>query len=825
MSEFSLKPDSAPVLPQGVAVPYLAIFNAQQAVIRDPQNGLPLGTFVTRFEYNYEEEKVDSGKITIETNNPDLVGLTELGYQQGLQLQWGYIYPDKTSYCGPLRKVIITGQQVDFTSSGVKITIEFSDYSILLKNAPANYYDNTKGFVKYVEDLCKGLPIGIALIDYNTKSTLKPKVAQKVVDGGEIYNNHPINQNTGSELATGSPLNKLSPKEMVQVPTTVCPDAVGVKILEYNADTRRLAIEDSDNFRVVYLEELEAAAGAIVGTSRSKYYQLQDVCRSLSGGPFFLDSRDGKIIIHNAKASRSILKVYTYMGGYGELLEFKIKSNFTKSSAEVKQATNIDPDTKSLDTTLVQGVVDPDQGNEDGRDVDLYMRWPNLGTHYWNPGVQVPSLEAAGSSNYGGSITKPGSVGQWENSASWGSSPDSKNRNGGSPINPEYHTTIVDPVSKVKAQEEKPTSVSRSFRSIKEAKQFYNTHPHVSQEEIDSYFTQWISDWNSKKTATDPNSLAELAHELDSIPPFKITRRIKIAADVNLENLGGSRGLKNSKVTSEQTETFKNAVLSGQVDLNSYNSNYYSTPSAEGIRNNALVMRGTYIRNAKALLHSVPGLTILDEASKTENKIVLLETDITLELNGVDVTAGADTINLGGFMGNDIVEKITNQVKAEAIVVGDPSIESSMNIQVQNISSKFTGLWYTKKVTHTIDSSGYLTKIEFVQRTIPVSTVTLKSNWSKKDYGKQLLDSIKQAKETGDYRYPSQVTKRIKSELKEHPTQSIVAQTDPTTGKVVYSQLDMVSGDYVRRTDGQVDYSKQYADYLQDLQKQVDQLP
>ena len=59
MAEFQIQPDSAPMLPKGFATPYLAIFNSQLSVIRDPKNDLPIGTFVTHFEYTYDEEKVD----------------------------------------------------------------------------------------------------------------------------------------------------------------------------------------------------------------------------------------------------------------------------------------------------------------------------------------------------------------------------------------------------------------------------------------------------------------------------------------------------------------------------------------------------------------------------------------------------------------------------------------------------------------------------------------------------------------------------------------------------------------------------------------------
>lgn len=815
MAGITVQQDSAPMLPKGFATPYIAIFNSQLSVIRDPQNNMPIGTFVTHFEYTYDEEKTDSGKIELETNNPDLIALTELSYGMGLQLQWGYIYADGSGYYSPVRKVIIVNTDVNFSATGVKITLEVSDSSILLKNTPSNYFDNTKGFVKYVEDLCKGVPIGIALVDYNEQSTVKPVVAQRVMSGEEIAAKYPQNINTGAEWATESPMQALSPKEMVQTPTTVVPDAVGVKLLEYNAETQELAVQDPDNFRKVYLEQKEFAAGLIVGTSRNKYYQLQDVCRSLSGGPYFVDSRDGQVILHNVKSQRNITKVYTYMGGHGELLEFSVKTNYVKTSVEVKQSTEIDPDSKAIKTDFVQAIIDPNQGNQDSSEVDTFMIWPNLGTPLYNP--------------RGGSVGRAadGASAAWQPIPGKSGSIDSRKNQGATT---EYHVMLDSEANNRAIKAEEDSRVHKTnFNSISEARKYYLLHPeYVSQSEIDQYFGQWIQDWNSKKTATDPSSLSDLAHQLDRIPPMKIKRHVIVKAERRLSDIGKQRGLR-YEPTEAQTESFRNAVASGQIDLTTYGKQVVHDSSLTGA-----VSDPVYGRNAEILLSSIPGVTLIDYASGGidgkgglgfhDFRTIVYETDIEIEMNGVDVVSGADSINMPGVMGNDIVEKVTNKVKANAKVIGDPVLESSMNIQIQNVSDKFTGLWYTKKVTHTIDSSGYTCDIEFVQRNIPVSTVTLKSNWTKKDYGQQVLSAIKQAAETGDYKEPSSLERKVKNHLKAVPNYSYVVQTDPTTGKLIESQLDMVSGDYVRRTDGTVDYRNDSVSYAQDLQNQTSKL-
>ena len=597
--------------------------------------------------------------------------------------------------------------------------------------------------------------------------------------------------------------------------------------MDWNPITKKLTIKDPDNFRKVYLKEETGSGALLVGTSRSKYYQLADIARGLSNGPYFMDSRDDQIIIHNQEVKRDIVKVYTYAGGYGELIEFTISSKFVKSSVEVKQSNQLDPDTKSLDTVMVQGVVDPDHGNADG--IDTYLVWPDRGTMFWNPGpgsVKNAPIEAANAPLMGQPSKQKGHL-------------------------MEYHPRNNNQTPTVKATQEKP--YKNYFSSISEAQKWFNSHPQVNQSEIDEWFANWQRDFESKRSSS-ANNLENLARNLDRIPPFVIKRKISIQAEVNLQAIGSNRGLIGSAISDDQSEAFKNDILTGQVDLSSYSDYQFQSTSIGGYvtktfpTNPNPIVRSAYIKNAEAMLMK-GGFSVMEVSRnegetdaqyrhrKAENRLVSIETEIEIQLDGVDVAAGADSINIPGSLGNDIIQKVTDSVKAEATVIGDPVIESSMNIQIQNVSEKYSGLWYTKRVTHTINKSGYLTKIEFVQRTVPISQVTVKSTLSKKDYARQLQTAFKQAQESQSYKAPSRAEVEIKNNLSKpeyvspyfHDAQifnqpSVVAQVDPRTGKMKEARFDMVSGTYI--TVDRTIYDKGKAgSMIQDLQKQVDQLP
>lgn len=769
-------------LPTGSATPYIAIFNSQGEVIRDPESNITLGSLVTLFEYIYEEEKTDKGHLEISTKNPNLCALTELGYQQGLQLQWGYIYPDGTGYYGPIRRVIIVGQKVTFGQRGVNITIEFTDSSELLKNIPATHYDTTRGFVEYFKDLCKGIPIGIEIVDHQSKPMVVPKVAQKVTDGSEVRQQDPEFEDIVSK---GTPKDPLDPKNNLQNPTTSNPNAVGVKLLEYNPETQALIQQDPENFKTVYVKDSSTQLGVIMGTSRNKYYQIKDAIGGLSNGPYFMDSRDGRLVIHNAQTTRSIVKIYDYWGGDGELLEFSVESKFVKSSTEVKSSTDIDPDDKSIDTTMVQGVTDPNQGNEDGKDIDAYVDWDD-------------GIPRKRSRSWFGNI--------WEKS-----NPRDKTRVAQTPV----------PV-KVDAKEDNTALLQKnSFKTLNDAKRYYTEHPQISQEEIDQYFNEQLTKWREgAKQPMDPTK------GLDKIPPFRIKRKVKLFTEVRVNTVGNTflynrtkNRVNNTDVTTEQTQEFVNAVQSGQIDLTS--ADYKRPWILPGSNSTSISNRrahGVGHRQGWALLSSVPGLKILgDPNDAVHPHQIVYEVEVIIELNGVDIIAGANSINLGNSFGNSVNESISNQVKAQAQVIGDPVLESSMNFQIQNVSDKYQGLWYSKKVVHTISDQGYICNLEFIQRTIPVSTITIQSTISKRDYAKELIEASRAASESGSYMGVTQITKEVKKQRKDRPDKTVISWIDPKTGQVVYGQTDISSGSFIVNSPHKVEYSP--GEYYQDLQK------
>lgn len=756
------------ILERCTGTPYLALFNARLEPILDPQSNINIGSLLISFEYEYNEEKEDKGKIEIHTSNTQIVDLEDLGYRKGLQIQWGWLYPDGRVFCGPARKVVITGLDYTFDKDGIKVSIDVSDRSVFLKTTASNHYNQMGGFLEYFKDLCRGVPIGIEVVDYEETSSETPMLAKRVqnfrtVDAkGNYIPNHLINSNAGPQVpATGSDGKLvLNQGNIIQDPTILQQDAVGVKLMEWDPSSQDLVVNDPDNFKKVYLEEYDARAALINGTSRTKYAQFKDVGRTLSNGPFFVDSRDDKIVIHNAKLARDVSKVYDYRGPNGEMLSFEISSKFVRVQQEIKQNTEIDPDTKDLSTTTVQGILAPDEGNPDSPEVDAYIKWEEPKT---TPGITIPV--------YNTSVKIP-----FEQKSK---TTDSTQTAVNNRISGKSHADI--------------SQSTKSFNSRAEAIQYYQSNPEATLAEVQEWVNNMVSEYKAKLNQNETD-IALSARKLDEIPTYRIQRVVNIVQRIDLGSLGIK--LKNMENLDENysTEEFGNAVISGQLDLSPYQGSnvggWKTNHKSPGLGINNLAQYDKALK----YINAIPGVKVLGSSigNKRSQQTIQYQLLLDIDVNGVDLAAGADSINLGASFGGDITDSIRNRVKAQASVIGDPTLESSMNVQIQGVSKKYDGLWYTKVVTHKIGKDGYTCDIEFVERNVPISTTIIKATKPKTDYGKEMLEAIKTAKETGDWDNVSEMRYQIQTAFNKYPTNSFVIQMDPANGnQIIMGKYDM----------------------------------
>ena len=436
------------------------------------------------------------------------------------------------------------------------------------------------------------------------------------------------------------------------------------------------------------------------GTRNNRWGQIKDLARAgnVKGqGPLIADSEDGKVILHPQRRNYPVVKVYTYANGNGELLSFSVNSKYTKNSVELGKTSGIDPKTKEVKTTLTQFGIDDTEGNIDG-----HFIFPK----YWLKGIQGYQ---GGNLIYGN--------GQDNNIRNWGynQEPFSTIRNkpgDNTKLEEGYRGLLQSTLPSVKknykefweTQESKQDSTSdvKTFSSKEDAMSYYQnealTHG-LTEEDYRKFFLDMQKTFDSYKNVTNPQEYARLLHDMNNLDTNILKRKVKIRQWVNPYYYNVS------------SDTFGDTYSN---DFKSWDEayNYLKTNGKFQILDEEV----SEPRNISSSLYA-------NRRYAYSQKKVLVEQELELEIpiNGHRALANMDTSS-DLKLGNDIEETISNQVKATATVVGDPSLRSSINIQIQNVSSKYSGIWYTKKVTHKFDSmNGYTCDIEFVPRTLTMS--------------------------------------------------------------------------------------------------------
>lgn len=436
------------------------------------------------------------------------------------------------------------------------------------------------------------------------------------------------------------------------------------------------------------------------GTRNNRWGQIKDLARAgnVKGqGPLIADSEDGKVILHPQRRNYPVVKVYTYANGNGELLSFSVNSKYTKNSVELGKTSGIDPKTKEVKTTLTQFGIDDTEGNIDG-----HFIFPK----YWLKGIQGYQ---GGNLIYGN--------GQDNNIRNWGynQEPFSTIRNkpgDNTKLGEGYRGLLQSTLPSVKknykefweTQELKQDSTSdvKTFSSKEDAMSYYQnealTHG-LTEEDYRKFFLDMQKTFDSYKNVTNPQEYARLLHDMNNLDTNILKRKVKIRQWVNPYYYNVS------------SDTFGDTYSN---DFKSWDEayNYLKTNGKFQILDEEV----SEPRNISSSLYA-------NRRYAYSQKKVLVEQELELEIpiNGHRALANMDTSS-DLKLGNDIEETISNQVKATATVVGDPSLRSSINIQIQNVSSKYSGIWYTKKVTHKFDSmNGYTCDIEFVPRTLTMS--------------------------------------------------------------------------------------------------------
>lgn len=765
--------DSKIILPEGIGMPYVAIFDGSNAPIIDPVSKLNIGELMEHFIYAYDEEDDDEGELYLRSNNTDLPAHPKLKYHMPIHMQWGWVLSNGSTITGPLRKAIIVSKEATFGSEGLELTIKFSSASVLAKNTPSNYNGQADGFELYVDSLMRGIPVGVEIIDYsdpdNPQDTLV--VAEKVIENDQLKDGNSGNEKEGQGYYGSGEYNKDGLPvyySFPQTPTYKLPDVVGVRLMEYTPERAELAKQFPDKYKVLAYRPERSRNILLTGTRRNRMQQIKDLVNNMPKGPWYVDGRDNKLVIHNKKINRPYSKAYTYAGGNGELIIFSISSDFVKEGVDAGRNIEIDADTGDLTISSVQVAH-----NEDSP-ADAYIAWGNnrrqLGEDvtekYARPILTKEEyLNSPDGKAYQNSFDKPNvSVDSTGQIVVTPNKPDIPVAN----INQEELQQELQNAMDIRGAYQIPKgdpvfNASKVYDSIEEAISDIKQSFPLQEDEYRDYI-EILKKKMDALLMDDPNeeNLENAFRGVNKLPDYIMKRRVWV------------------KFTNAMGFPSGKSKQGGPNDPNGIGGEW-------GFSYLQLV---NYIENG-----TVKNVETLEpDVNNYANRVKSYESLVTLEIPvaGIRILGGFNPNNADVSMGNDIKTSVEQKEKARATVIGDPSLESSQNILIKNVSSLFSGGWYTKKVEHKMSiDGGYLCNIEFVPRVQPYVTITNKASVSTRNILGKIYKKANAYIKSGEYQNRVIWENKIKEVVATNLDYSYLFQIDennPSQGNVYPSK-------------------------------------
>lgn len=474
----------------------------------------------------------------------------------------------------------------------------------------------------------------------------------------------------------------------IQKPSEIPDDGlIPVNILSFTPENIQKAKDDPRNYHLTYLPTMFSRGTLIVGsmTNTNLYSQLNTFVNSFLGieGPNFVDTRDNKITVHNGKMNGNPVFAYTYMGGTGELLDFSITTKYTETINVVKR-TSIDPDDKSINTEVNQGIPTEESN---GCQYDMLAREWDRGDNYNN---RPDDLRMA-------KFTMP-------------------------------------TISKAKLEYCSQRITQPIYNSESEAISILSNTTTLTAQEVAQYNAQIKAKYEAMTNPKTEEDYALLVYQSGNLEDLIVKRKVFISVD--------PKQYAPQKAHSNTTPT----VTSGGV-MPRTSTNYNKINWSRGYE----------------ALKKDPERVIIEKAGGYRNgDRVLIEMVVEVPIPGVRVISSPHFLNEGQSCLNDIIKSISNQIKANARFVGNPSMESSQNIEIHNVSNRYSGIWYSKEVTHSFDSGGYFTEVVFNKKSQNVITNKISAKVNTQAIFKETQNIAEESYRTGAWKYPSQIVTEVK---------------------------------------------------------------
>ena len=421
--------------------------------------------------------------------------------------------------------------------------------------------------------------------------------------------------------------------------------------------------------------------------------QLQNKVRFLPNGPWYVDSRDGVIYIHNRKFQEEPVRTYTYQNENGEVLKVQFTTQWVTKSTKVVLHETIRPDNKVVEATRVEY-------EEKKNDNEIINQIDN--TQVVNPWNTTRFHE-----DY---RTHPSDVGvEDEMDLVYSLTQQKKLREEADlKLREKMSEDPMAGIKKVQNDYLSTLTTSETLAMINQAKNDNDLTESVKKR-IDLLSSQM-------NYITDPKEYEAKMKELLDILKFTVELEHYEWKEVDPISFSEDPTYKDRLDDTQGTwRGIFNDSHSAQSQLNQLRLNGYdklkqdpNVLKVEVVESYTGYVPGQYYEQ-----QGLPKKVRYMVKTKSGVKIPLYQAWYNMigRYGGTDRVMWAAKANANGGL-----KRKEKELQVLMTVVGRPQLTSSMVINIQNIGRRWSGPWYIKKCTHRMDAgSGYLCDLELVK--------------------------------------------------------------------------------------------------------------
>lgn len=478
--------------------------------------------------------------------------------------------------------------------------------------------------------------------------------------------------------------------ESLQVPTENTRTTTG-KVLYAN--------KYSGVAEVAMPEDLKALIDSDFGlVGKNVLVQLEQKMKGYTNGPWYVDSRDGVIYIHNRKFHEEPVCTYTYQGENGEVLRVSFATQKITKRVKAVLAPSLDPDSKDL-SVLSTNINEPEDkpplalrppvaqvdnlmvSSITGNGFEDYRSHPTTPTEVmdaWDTQLQYNMEKAAEYKKRVEEYEAVGPVGAYEAG---------KQRKFDEMSTEEVRATINQAANEL--PDDKKNALKQILKNSKNGKELEANLKKLL--ECEMYL---FEDEDGMEFMVE-----EYVDPLDYDPEGYTSKQAGagIASGINFQ--AGILPASKRGFEALKKDPYTEVLSDMEVDTTKgYGQNQYG--------------KRVKVRHMKRVNLKVP--------------LYKLYYNLFSRYGGADKYAWAANANANGGL-KQTEKKLVCQLQ----VVGRPMLATSQIIRIDNVGKRWSGLWYIKQCTHSMDAGqGYITNMELVKNNSKSGSVTSKTDLS-----------------------------------------------------------------------------------------------